>query len=187
MNNRIYQSPDVYTLISNRLMTSLHALQSSLATLRSHKPNYTPRTGFVWPIAEPSSSSENPSKQRGEDEEAPSSSADDPELSGPPAKRRSAATHERQQNNMLLWNAMHATAVHASASFTLPAAAPESTAPDTPVLGSGARSSATPAPAPTRAATPRQGATPQEQPPAKGPPGGGKKKKKRTATMSTGI
>ncbi|KAF9817510.1 hypothetical protein IEO21_03361 [Rhodonia placenta] len=187
MNNRIYQSPDVYTLISNRLLTSLHALQSSMTTLRMHRPAYTPRTGFAWPIVEPAAP-DDASKAR-EGDEPPASNAtetasttEDQVLAEPSAKRK-LPVHERQQNNLLLFNAMRTTAVHASKSFTLPAAAAEDTVPDTPGLRSQLRSSATPAPAPTRAATPKMGPTPQEQPPVKGPPGGGKKKKKRTATM----
>ena len=79
INNRIYQSPDLYTVLSNRLvcnifnakksfhfrlsskfplisfhsqLTSLHALQSSLDVLRTHRPDFTPRTGFIWPIVD---------------------------------------------------------------------------------------------------------------------------------------
>ncbi|KAH9081942.1 MED6 mediator sub complex component-domain-containing protein [Lactarius deliciosus] len=50
VNNRIYQSPDMYTVLSNRLLTSLYSLKSSLDVLRKYKPDYTPRTGFAWPI-----------------------------------------------------------------------------------------------------------------------------------------
>ncbi|TEB39329.1 MED6-domain-containing protein, partial [Coprinellus micaceus] len=49
-NNRIYQSPDLYSLLSNRLLTSVSALQTSLDILRKKRPDYTPRQGFVWPI-----------------------------------------------------------------------------------------------------------------------------------------
>ncbi|KZT06330.1 MED6-domain-containing protein [Laetiporus sulphureus 93-53] len=177
INNRIYQSPDVYTLVSNRLLTSLHALQTSMDTLRAHRPSYTPRTGFVWPIVEFTSTTAG--SKRSADEEG----AADSDLTGPSKRRK--RPHERQQNNLLLFNAMRTTAVHANASFTLPEAASESTTvPETPGAGSGTRSSGTPAPASTRGPTPKRGETPQAQP-AKGPPGGGKKKKRRTGTMST--
>ncbi|PCH33368.1 MED6-domain-containing protein [Wolfiporia cocos MD-104 SS10] len=183
MNNRIYQSPDVYTLISNRLLTSLHALQTSMAALRSHKPNYTPRTGFVWPIMT-ASTSDDPARQRDADEDA-SASADDQDVTRTSLKRKFTPSQGRQQDDSLLMNAMLTTALHASASFTLPVADSASNVPETPGPGTGARSSATPAPVPTRAATPKRAATPLEQPPIKGPPGAGKKKKKRTATIST--
>ncbi|EAU93412.2 hypothetical protein CC1G_04391 [Coprinopsis cinerea okayama7 len=49
-NNRIYQAPDLYSLLSNRLLTSVSALQTTLDVLRKKRPDYTPRTGFVWPI-----------------------------------------------------------------------------------------------------------------------------------------
>jgi len=52
LHNRIYQSPDVYSVLSNRLLTTLNALQSSLETLRKFRPEFAPRTGFVWPIVD---------------------------------------------------------------------------------------------------------------------------------------
>ncbi|KAI8995397.1 MED6 mediator sub complex component-domain-containing protein [Trametes punicea] len=177
LNNRIYQSPDVYTLISNRLLTSLHSLQKSLDTLRSHRPAYTPRTGFVWPIAEPSSTDSASSKKRAADGEAPPAAEDTEDLSG---NRALGTDPKRQQNNLLLFNAMRTTAVHARESFQLPAAPPEEPVPETPVTATAGRSSVTPAPAP-RATTPKgpsNAPTPQDLS-ARGPPGGGKKKRKR--------
>ncbi|KAI0936015.1 hypothetical protein AcW1_000363 [Taiwanofungus camphoratus] len=184
MNNRIYQSPDVYTLISNRLLTSLHALQTSMDTLRSHRPSYTPRTGFVWPIVE-ASSAEDSTRERGTDDGMPSRDVGD--LAEPAPKRKSSATHEKLQNNMLLFNAMRTTAVHANTSFSLSTAASDGSVPDASGPGTEIRSPATPAPMPQRGPTPRRVSNtpaPQEVPPVKGPPGGGKKKKKRTATLS---
>ncbi|KAF9535491.1 MED6-domain-containing protein [Crepidotus variabilis] len=127
MNNRIYQSPDLYTVISNRLLTSLSALQSSLDILRKHRPDYTPRTGFVWPIAGPSltTDSEGPKKTRDSDTpdqdttmEGASPTTSD---AGSPEKRGldgSQTGPKRQQNTMLLMNAMKATAAHSKMSFT---------------------------------------------------------------------
>ncbi|KAI0670187.1 MED6 mediator sub complex component-domain-containing protein [Trametes maxima] len=185
LNNRIYQSPDVYTLISNRLLTSLHSLQKSLDTLRTHRPAYTPRTGFVWPIAEPPATDAAASKKRAAAEGEPAAAAEEPrDLPGERSLAASASDSKRQQNTMLLFNAMRTTAVHAHESFQLPAAASEEAVPETPATATAGRSSVTPAPVP-RGATPKgpsNAPTPQE-PPAKGPPGGGKKKKKRTATL----
>ncbi|OBZ79849.1 Mediator of RNA polymerase II transcription subunit 6 [Grifola frondosa] len=127
MNNRIYQSPDVYTLISNRLLTTLHSLQKSLDILRSHRPAYTPRTGFVWPIVEPAETS----KKRGRDEDA-GDAEDVEDLSGARKLPASPSDTKKHQNSMLLFNAMRTTAVHASASFTLPSVSSEGVAADTP-------------------------------------------------------
>jgi len=167
MNNRIYQSPDVYTVLSNRLLTSVSALQSSLDILRKHRPDYTPRTGFVWPITDPSVLETQ--KKRG-------SEAIDGDSEMPPEKRPDIP--KRQQNNMLLMHAMNTTAAHSKMSFTLSSAAQntEAVGPETPVTTT-MRSSATPAPM-TQEAGPK-GSSSQE--PNKGPPGGGKKKKKRTS------
>ncbi|TCD70665.1 Mediator of RNA polymerase II transcription subunit 6 [Steccherinum ochraceum] len=197
MNNRIYQSPDVYTLVSNRLLTSLHSLQTSLDTLRTRRPVYTPRTGFVWPISDPSL----PEDGKKRDEEAedsttvstePVANSEDTEIvpsesdAAPKRKSTTGGDGKKRQNNMLLFNAMRTTALHSNQSFTLPASAAEkSAAEETPVVEGTVRSSPTPsAPAPPRAATPKSASsapTPQETQPPKGLPGAGKKKKKRTS------
>ncbi|KAI0823053.1 MED6-domain-containing protein [Trametes gibbosa] len=200
LNNRIYQSPDVYTLISNRLLTSLHSLQRSLDTLRSQRPAYTPRTGFVWPIAEPpASTTDTATSKKRAAEGSPVPAAESSEVlppedlaSTPSSSERglaaatgalesaeSSSSSRRQQNTMLLFNAMRTTALHAHESFQLPAAPSEEAVPETPATVTAGRLSATPAPVP-RGTTPKgpsNAPTPQE-PPARGPPGGGKKKKK---------
>ena len=148
--------------------------------LRTHRPAYTPRTGFVWPIVEPSSG-DTAAKKRSHDVEASTEPGTQeaetlPDVRGIPTASTDA---KRRQNNMLLFNAMRTTAVHAHESFQLPAAPSEESVPETPATATAGRSSVTPAPGPgggivTRA--PSIAPVPQE--PAKGPPGGGKKKKK---------
>ncbi|KAF5311994.1 hypothetical protein D9619_003400 [Psilocybe cf. subviscida] len=171
MNNRIYQSPDVYTVISNRLLTSLSALQSSLDVLRKHRPDYTPRTGFVWPITDPTLTAEASKKPEAESNlpETPADAEDEQD--------KANETPKRQQNNFLLLNAMRATAMHSNMSFsesslTQPADIPEPETPGTMTM----RSSATPAPTPQE---PK--ASTSQEPPVKGQPGAGKKKRKRTS------
>jgi len=181
MNNRIYQSPDVYTILSNRLLTSLYSLQSSLDILRTHRPDYTPRTGFVWPIADPSAPDETTKKRTPEEETI---IADEGTSSIAPLKRKALNSPEapkRQQNNMLLLNAMRATAAHSKMSLASSTfAANAETAPsETP--GAQIPSSSTPGPS-SQATTPKvaqNAPTPQE--PVKAPAGGGKKKRKRTS------
>lgn len=206
MNNRIYQSPDLYTVVSNRLvrvfvssslpsdlespqLTSLYSLQSSLDTLRVHRPDYTPRTGFVWPIMDPSLADDS-SKKRGADGELPSVDSQHDE-SAPPTKREVTSVlnvSKKQQNNTLLLNAMKTTAVHSNTSFSTRAfeTRTESAPPETPHARTGMRSSATPAPTATRGGTPKVAASapaPQE-PSAKVPAGGGKKKRKSEYMIS---
>ncbi|KAI0757299.1 MED6-domain-containing protein [Daedaleopsis nitida] len=187
LNNRIYQSPDVYTLVSNRLLTSLQSLQKSLDILRSHRPAYTPRTGFVWPIVEPSSG-ESSAKKRTQDGDAPAETQEAEDITNTRGLAAAASTDaKRQQNNMLLFNAMRTTAVHAHESFQLPVQPSEEVVPETPAAATAGRSSATPAPGPggasTRAPTRAPSIAPAPQEVAKGPSGGGKRKKKRTATI----
>lgn len=152
-----------------------------------HRPVYTPRTGFVWPIIE-ASTSDDPNKKREQGQE-PSNTQDNEDISRSDSKRKTLLTHgdvQRQQNSMLLYNAMRTTAAHSSASFSLPTAPSEPSMADTPAAASAARASATPAPALPRGGTPRAASTaptPQEAVPVKNPPGAGKKKKKRTSSL----
>ncbi|KAF8832627.1 hypothetical protein HHX47_DHR1001732 [Lentinula edodes] len=180
MNNRIYQSPDLYTVLSNRLLTSLYSIQSTLDSLRTHRPDYTPRTGFVWPIVDPSLAEDAGKKQ--ED----TSTNEVGGMSEAPTKQDATASlgvPKRPQNNTLLMNAMHATAAHSSASLASLALAPtvESVLPD-PAASLASRMSATPAPVVSRVATPKPI---HQEPPPKAAPGGGKKKRKRTMVMAS--
>ncbi|KAG5715253.1 Mediator of RNA polymerase II transcription subunit 6 [Termitomyces sp. T112] len=179
INNRIYQSPDVYTVLSNRLLTALHSLQTSLDILRSHRPDYTPRTGFVWPIADPSLMTEN-NKKRGQDDDTVT--VDENVSSSKQKVLSSPGEPKRQENNMLLLNAMRATAAHsqmslASSTFAASVEAAHEETPTTHV-----RSSVTPGPS-SQGATPKVlQSVPASQEPVKAPVGGGKKKRKRTGT-----
>ncbi|KAI5124420.1 hypothetical protein M0805_008304 [Coniferiporia weirii] len=126
MNNRIYQSPDLYTVLSNRLLTGLHALQSSLDVLRTHRPDFTPRTGFVWPIVD-APTTESPMKKRTvEDSLETGNDSSDLLLSEttPDLKQRQNNTPsapgvstKKQQNFIPLLHAMRTTAAHTNASF----------------------------------------------------------------------
>ncbi|KAF9568539.1 MED6-domain-containing protein [Agrocybe pediades] len=173
MNNRIYQSPDIYTVISNRLLTSLNALQSSLDVLRRYRPDYTPRTGFVWPITDPSAVSETNKKRK-----ADSLLGEDADL---PQEEKQSDVPKRQQNNMLLRHAMNTTAAHSKLAFTASSSQNLDVAAvaDTPATTTG-RSSVTPAPQnPSDAASTKGSSATQES--GKGSSGAGKKKKKRNS------
>ncbi|KII93367.1 hypothetical protein PLICRDRAFT_171132 [Plicaturopsis crispa FD-325 SS-3] len=195
ISNRIYQSPDLYTVISNRLLTTLYSLQSSLDILRSHRPDYTPRTGFVWPIVDPSVADKSTKKGGASEELPPAAEAEQDPAAADAAKRKpvintnskadTSSTPKKQQNNLLLLNAMRTTAAHSNMSFSSRAltAEPESATAETPGPTSGGRSSATPVSAVPTSATSRLSAA-QDVPPAKGPAGAGKKKRKRTLATS---
>ncbi|KAI0702437.1 MED6 mediator sub complex component-domain-containing protein [Cytidiella melzeri] len=187
MNNRIYQSPDVYTLVSNRLLTSLHSLQNSLDLLRQNRPAYTPRTGFVWPIKEASTADE---KKRDAEDEPAITQSSEALLTEMPAKKKvlvSSDSAKKRQNNMLLMNAMRTTAIHASQSFSLPTAISESNVPDTPVTVSAGRSSATPAPSsqvnPSTKSAGGPSASISQESISKPSTGPSKKKKKRASIV----
>lgn len=176
MNNRIYQSPDLYTVLSNRLLTSLSSLQTSLDILQRHRPDYTPRTGFVWPITD-SSVQDDSIKRRKPDDDI--EMADD-DASSVSSKRQGASSEapKRQQNNMLLLNAMRTTAAHLKRPFP---SAPSSENPPSETPAPQQRLSTTPAPLSSRVATPKAAHTaPTLQEIAKAPAGAGKKKRKRT-------
>lgn len=160
-------------------MTSLYSLQSSLDTLREHRPDYTPRTGVVWPIVD-SSSSEDSAKKRGTEEEAPNTDRDQRENFNS-VKRNVVPVPNganKRQNNMLLLNAMRTTAIHSKTSFSTHGLDNGPEIGTTEIVG--AWSSATPVPAGRRSTTPKgtsNSPTPQD-PPVKGLPGAGKKKRK---------
>jgi len=182
MNNRIYQSPDLYTVLSNRLLTSLSSLQTSLDILRTHKPPFMPRTGFVWPIMEAETtapgSDQQTEKRKGTDE----------------ADTESTSSSRKQQNHFLLFNAMKTTAVHSGTTFinsTRPPVDPPPATETAPpeAIAERARSlsvAATPAPPPRRSSTPRVTGTSQLPELGKGQSctdgATPKRKKKRTNT-----
>ncbi|KAI6159599.1 MED6-domain-containing protein [Pisolithus thermaeus] len=191
INNRIYQSPDVYTLLSNRLLASLHSLRSSLDTLRKYRPNYTPRTGFVWPIVD-TSAAENVSKKSSGEEMLPGTRGTGESTPSQLDKQRTgnAGTNvaKKQEYDVLMFNAMQTTALHSTLTFTAQRSLVsdvESNPPESVVAGTSRRTSVTPAPV-GRGTTPRgssSGAsTPQDTTGAKSSAGVGKKKKKRTRT-----
>ncbi|KAH9968830.1 MED6 mediator sub complex component-domain-containing protein [Russula dissimulans] len=164
VNNRIYQSPDMYAVLSNRLLTSLYSLESSLDILRKYKPDYTPRTGFAWPIteaAERAGEGGGNKKQQAAaaatDDAASTTLPDaDPELIKKLEKERALTHPKRQQNTTLLLNAMRTTAAHSFQTFhereaaaAAAAASGAGAATSEAVAASeGQRSSVTPAPAP---------------------------------------
>ncbi|EGO02729.1 hypothetical protein SERLA73DRAFT_47627 [Serpula lacrymans var. lacrymans S7.3] len=179
VNNRIYQSPDVYTVLSNRLLTSLYSLQSSLDILRSYRPDYTPRTGFVWPVMDPSLVEGTNKNHKSQVD--PIGAASQQDL--PPFMEKPKAAVQKKQNDSLMLNAMRTTAVHSNASFSSRVLAIEAeSVPDTPVAGPSQRLSTTPAPSGTRDVTPKatsNAPTPRDANPARVSAGAGKKKKKR--------
>jgi len=199
INDRIYQSPDVYTLLSNRLvlpslfslsaiqslvqLTSLNALQSSLDSLRKHRPDYTPRSGFVWPIID-SSSPDTPPKKPDLDVLHPDHSAVDA-----PEKLKHHGP-KKHQNNSLMVYAMRTTAAHSNitSSRSQPLAHDAvHSAPASVLATASTHPAPTPAPSAQRPPTPKAPSTapsPQDTAPIKGPVGAGKKKKKRTFPLS---
>jgi mediator of RNA polymerase II transcription subunit 6 len=181
-------------------------LESSLDILRKYKPDYTPRTGFAWPITE---TMEGPGgkankKRPGTDDSQATGSAGtsgeplpdaDPDLIKKLEKERALTHPKKQQNTALLLNAMRTTAAHpfqmfhereaAAATTTISAAAElqhQLGAPSEGVASEGQRSSATPAPAliPMQSAGSQSSYGPSaSQDSSKGGVGVIKKKKKR--------
>ena len=158
--------------------------------LRQHRPAYTPRTGFVWPIREAATADD--SKKRDAVDTPLESQEGEGSLPAIQPKKKIQVTAggvKKRQNIMLLANAMRTTAIHASQSFTLPTAvSQESNVPDTPLSASAPRSSATPAPAAQVNATPRLPgpSTSQDIISGKSSSGTGKKKKKRKDSAEDG-
>ncbi|TFY83323.1 hypothetical protein EWM64_g693 [Hericium alpestre] len=173
MNNRIYQSPDVYHVLSNRLLTSLYSLQSSMDILRKYRPDYTPRSGWAWPIAD--TAAEDPNKKARAGSIAPAESQDIPET----LAKAKASISTKHQNTALLLNAMRTTAVHSKKPLNVDvqqAVGPDSAATETPA-GTVPRSSATPGPV----STPQPSVSGSQESIGKAAPGAAKKKRKRAS------
>ncbi|THH09885.1 hypothetical protein EW145_g1721 [Phellinidium pouzarii] len=207
MNSRIYQCPDLYTVLSNRLLTSLNSLQSSLDVLRTHRPDFTPRTGFVWPIVDASTVESISKKRTVEDHldagnDTPesllaeaSSNLKQQQKSVPPAPGASA---KKQQNLIPLLLAMRTTAAHSNASFAAREASEVVNISEPKPKPEALRTSATPAPTQSvREETPSFSAlkSVQQQPPpesaasssSRPSTSGGKKKKKRMLTAASSM
>ncbi|KAG8693125.1 Mediator of RNA polymerase II transcription subunit 6 [Ceratobasidium sp. 395] len=52
--NTIHKAFDLYSLISNRLLTTVNCLSDSLNLIRPYKPEFSPRTGYQWNIIDDS-------------------------------------------------------------------------------------------------------------------------------------
>ncbi|KAF8641023.1 hypothetical protein AX17_000668 [Amanita inopinata Kibby_2008] len=177
MNNRIYQSPDLYTVLSNRLLTSLCSLQASLDTLRRYRPEYTPRTGFAWPIVD-TSVSEHPHKKSEDDV----SVADVESMSEMQAPEHKEESIKRRQNNLLLLNAMRTTAAHMKTVPLPPSSVqPPESAPPSTITATQPLPPSTPGASSSRGTTPRPLASAPSATEVSKAPGPVKKKKKRSS------
>ncbi|KAF8610485.1 MED6-domain-containing protein [Ceratobasidium sp. AG-I] len=52
--NTIRKAFDLYSLVSNRLLTAVNCLSDSLNLIRPYKPEFSPRTGYQWNIIDDS-------------------------------------------------------------------------------------------------------------------------------------
>lgn len=190
LSNRLVSHSVAFLTFSQGLnpiqLTSLSSLQTSLDILRTHKPPFMPRTGFVWPIMEPEATGSGPDQQ-----------TEKPKVTDE-TSTASTSSSRKQQNHLLLFNAMRTTAAHSSATFmngTRPAVdqppVTETAPPETVVERARSLSvAATPAPPPRRSSTP--GVTGASQPPGigkgqPGAPGIPPRRKKKRGCMHSGY
>ncbi|KAG8747984.1 Mediator of RNA polymerase II transcription subunit 6 [Ceratobasidium sp. 414] len=126
--NTIHKAFDLYSLVSNRLLTAVNCLGDSLNLIRPFKPEFSPRTGYQWNIIDDSP----------EDGEDPASSTSRPRnqpkrqvtnVSGILAALQTTRTHMDQQQQQQ--QKMHQEAA-ASAPGTGPGTRLMSLAPTTP-------------------------------------------------------
>lgn len=158
--------------------------------MRKYKPDYTPRSGFAWPIAETATTQEKAGEANKKQTDDPTATAAslpdaDPELVKKLEKEKSLMHPKKQQNTMLLLNAMRTTAAHSFRTFhereAAAAAATAAALSEGVAASEGQRSSATPVPAPlTSQSFGSQSSGPSaSQDSAKGALGTAKRKKKR--------
>ncbi|GAA5938656.1 mediator complex subunit MED6 [Sporobolomyces koalae] len=53
LNANVYQAPTIYTVLNERILTTLHALEESVQQLVRFKPKWTPEQLYHWNIAPP--------------------------------------------------------------------------------------------------------------------------------------
>ncbi|GAA5877833.1 hypothetical protein JCM16303_000254 [Sporobolomyces ruberrimus] len=53
LNANVYQAPTIYTVLNERIFTSLHALENSMSDLIRLKPQWSAETLYHWNIAPP--------------------------------------------------------------------------------------------------------------------------------------
>ncbi|KAJ8291237.1 Mediator of RNA polymerase II transcription subunit 6 [Rhodotorula toruloides] len=53
LNGNVYQAPTLFEVLNERILTSLHALSTSLNSLTSLKPHWTPSKLYKWDIKPP--------------------------------------------------------------------------------------------------------------------------------------
>ncbi|KAF8489580.1 MED6 mediator sub complex component-domain-containing protein [Gautieria morchelliformis] len=180
MHDRIYQAPDVYNVVSNRLLATLSSLQASLGILLSHKPDFTPRMGYLWPIAQ--------SKATAEDSEPSSRKSQGIDAEDPAAGEAAAVTKQRkvttkkQENSTLLFNAMRTTAAQTQTQATSDISAAFS---GVTVSNENQPTRASATLGPLSAGPSATGHPHTEDGAAKSPPGSGKKKRKRASVAPT--
>lgn len=151
-------------------LTSLNALQSSLDLLRRHRPDYTPRSGFVWPIIDSSLPDTSQKKPDLDGLHIDDSAIDAPEKHKPHGPKK-------HQNNSLMMYAMRTTAMHSNITSSRSQPSDHSASAQPALI---------PAPSAQRSPTPKapSAPSPQDSAPIKGPVGAGKKKKKRMCPQS---
>jgi len=183
----------VYSVISSRLLTTVHSLQASLEAVRSYRPDFTPRMGFTWPIIDPDpSDAQDDGTRKGRASTEPMDAVPESAHGGRDASvsiDSSSVLRSSKKATIMqpLLLAAGTTAVHSNSTFA-PRLREEMLTPQTeaPVTdqGSGAQKmSAQLSESPVSAAASKPSST--GVPGTKAPPGGGKKKKKRTGLLSS--
>lgn len=154
--NTIHKAFDLYSLVSNRLLTAVNCLSDSLNLIRPYKPEFSPRTGYQWNIIDDSV----------EDGEDPSSSPNRPRnqpkrqvanVPGMMAALQTTRAHMEQQYQQRQKRAEQEAAASAATGSVTGGTRPTSVAPMTPApdtvprpsdadMAAGAGAAKTPAP-----------------------------------------
>ncbi|GJN94781.1 hypothetical protein Rhopal_007873-T1 [Rhodotorula paludigena] len=75
LNGNVYQAPSLFEVLNERVLTSLHALSTSLSALTALKPRYTPERLTAWDIKPPPASAAALPTSEGEVHAAPEQAA----------------------------------------------------------------------------------------------------------------
>ncbi|BGP20772.1 hypothetical protein JCM10213_008910 [Rhodosporidiobolus nylandii] len=63
LNGNVYQAPTLFEVLNERVLTSIHAISTSLSSLTALKPAWTPETLYHWNIKPPPASTALPSAE----------------------------------------------------------------------------------------------------------------------------
>jgi hypothetical protein len=93
----------------------VHSLQSALDALRNYRPEFAPRTGFVWPVIDDQVTSDDKGETRAQPTAPGGMVGDESEVN---STQKQPKRERKQENLALMYNAMRTTAAYMKGSYS---------------------------------------------------------------------